>query len=81
MYKEIKKYDTGKIVQIKYDVIGSNGEQVTLPAQEYKGNLGDLVNDLITHRTKPRWKRQYNHNYVTELYVKMLSRIEFISYI
>lgn len=47
---------------------------------EYNAGLGDLMNDLIEHKSKPFWKRKYYHKHLTELYLQMLNQVKLIRY-
>lgn len=73
MYKELKKFATGK----KLDGIGvlPDKKEIKITYDEYQANLGNLVDDFIKHKTKPFWKRKYYHNHLTEIYKDMLNKI------
>jgi len=64
MYKELEKYKTGGQINKHYD--------------EYKADLGDLLNDFIKHKSKPFWKRNYYHNHLTDIYIDMLNKFTII---
>jgi len=38
--------------------------------------LGDLMEDFIKHQSKPFWKRNYYHIYLSKIYKDMLNKIE-----
>jgi hypothetical protein len=46
MYKELEKYKTGG--QINITVHGICGSPLVIHSDEYKADLGDLLNDFIT---------------------------------
>ncbi len=73
MYKELKKFETGK----KLDGIGvlPDKQEIKITYDEYQANLGDLIDDFIEHKTKPFWKRKYYHKHLTKIYKDMLSEI------
>ena len=73
MYKELEKFRTNK----KIDAIGvlPDKQEINIELDEYIAPLGDLIQDFIKHETKPRWKRNYYHDHLTELYKKMLNTI------
>jgi hypothetical protein len=75
MYKEIQKFKTGKKIPVTYDIIGMN-QTVTINEEEYRADLGVLINDFIEHKTKPFWKRKYYDNHLTELYMKFFNQID-----
>ena len=78
MYKEIEKFATGK----KIEGIGALPDGISkIYHIEYKANLGDLINDFIKHESKPFWKRNYYHNHLSEIYKKMLNKIEIVHHI
>ena len=64
MYKELEKYKTGEKINKHYD--------------EYKADLGDLLNDFIKHKSKPFWKRNYYHDHLTNIYIDMLNKFTII---
>lgn len=71
MYKELKKYATGN----KIDGIGvlPDKQEKKITLDEFSVELGDLIEDFIYHKTKPRWKRKYYHNHLTKIYKDMLN--------
>ena len=73
MYKELKKFATGK----KKDGIGvlPDKKEIKITYDEYQANLGDLIGDFIEHKTKPLWKRNYYHKHLTKIYKDMLNKI------
>lgn len=77
MYKELEKYKTGG--QINVTIHGIHGSPLVIPTDEYKADLGDLLNDYIEHKTKPFWKRKYYHKHLTKMYLDMLNQLT-ISY-
>lgn len=76
MYKELEKYKTGEKINITGR--GIYGSLLIMPTDEYKADLGDLLNDFIEHKTKPFWKRKYYHNHLTEVYLDMLNKLTII---
>lgn len=74
MYEELNKYKTGK----KMDAIGvfPDKQEINIKLDEYEANLGDLINDFIEHKNKLFWKRKYYHKHLSELYIKMLNKIQ-----
>ena len=74
MYKELEKYRTGGKLECQGKIFNSK-ENITIMLDEYEANLGDLLNDLIEHKQKPFWKRKNYHEYLTELYIKMLNKV------
>lgn len=76
MYKELEKYKTGGQIN-KYRI--DYGTSQIIPLDEYKADLGDLLNDFIEHKTKPFWRRKYYHKHLTEMYLDMLNQLT-ISY-
>lgn len=73
MYKELQKYKTGG--QINITGSGINGSPLLIPTDEYKADLGDLLNDFIEHKTKPFWRRKYYHKHLTKMYLDMLNKL------
>jgi len=73
MYKELKKFATGK----KLDGIGvlPDKQEIKITYDEYKANLGDLIDDFIKHKTKPFWRRKRYHSHLTKIYKDMLNKI------
>lgn len=73
MYKELKKFATGK----KLDGIGvlPDKQEIKITYDKYQANLGDLIDDFINHKTKPFRKRKYYHNHLTKIYKDMLNGI------
>jgi len=73
MYKELKKFATGE----KLDGIGvlPDKQEIKITYDEYKANLGDLIDDFIKHKTKPFWGRKYYHSHLTKIYKDMLNQI------
>ena len=73
MYKELKKFATGN----KLNGIGilPNKQKIKIIHDEYKANLGDLIEDFIKHKNKPFWKRKYYHNHLTKIYKDILNKI------
>jgi hypothetical protein len=74
MYKELDKFKTGKIID--GIVVLPDKQEVKIKLDEYAVNLGDLVEDFIKHQTKPRWKRKFYHEHLTNLYKEILNQIE-----
>lgn len=74
MYKELEKYKTGD--KIKTIGVLPDGQETKIFLDEYAVNLGDLINDFVEHKNKSWWKRKYYHNHLTELYIKMMNKIE-----
>jgi len=75
MYKELEKYKTGsKLNQWRIDY--DTSELILL--DEYKADLGDLLNDFIKHKSKPFWIRKHYHNHLTDIYIDMLNKITII---
>ena len=73
MYKELEKYKTGE----KVEGIGvlPDGQEIKIHHDEYVAELGDLINDLINHKSKPFWRRKYYHKHLTKIYLSMLNKI------
>jgi len=74
MYKELKKYETGK----KIDGIGilPDGQEIKIKLDEYEASLGELISDFIEHKRMSWWKRKYNYEHLTKLYLTMLNKIQ-----
>ena len=70
MYKELDKYKTGKRVEWS---IGDKTETTKYYKDGYNAPLGDLINDFIEHKNKPRRKRKTYHAHLTKLYKTMLN--------
>ena len=77
MYKEIEKFKTGKKVPVIHNIIGIC-QSITINDEEYKANLGILINDFIDHKNKPFWKRKIYHNHLTELYLKFFENVDLV---
>ena len=75
MYKELKKYKTGKKIDAIGVIVNHNNMEIDIKLDEYEYKLGDLMNDFISHKNKPFWKRKYYHNHLTEIYIKMLNQV------
>ena len=73
MYKELKKFKTGK--KIDSILVFTDKQEIKIKLDEYEANLGDLMNDFIEHKNKPFWKRKYYHNHLTSIYKDMLNKI------
>jgi hypothetical protein len=78
MYKELDKYRTGQKIKSKATLskIGGGSELVEWEYDEYRAQMGDLIEDFIKHKTKPFWMRKINHSHVTKLYKNFLNEVE-----
>jgi len=74
MYKESPKFPTWE----KIEGIGvlPDKQEIKIYYNEYVANLGDLMEDFIKHQSKPFWKRNYYHIYLSKIYKDMLNKIE-----
>ena len=77
MYKELNKYKTKNERPCNFAEIHLNPNNTifTYQESEYVAGFGDLINDFIEHKNKPFWRRKYNHNHMTKLYIQMLNEI------
>ena len=75
MYKELEKYKTRSKLNT-FNIYYNTSD--IIPLDEYKVDLGDLLNDFIKHKSKPFWKRKHYHNNLTEIYIDMLNKLTII---
>ena len=76
MFKEFEKYNTGQKTAVVCTVINATPKHdITLMEDEYNIPAGDLIGDFIKHRSKPKRKRDFNHDLVDKQYVKILNKI------
>ncbi len=74
MYKELKKFATGK--KVKCIGVLPDKQEIEIYNDEYVAPLGDLMEDFIKHQTKSRWNRECYHNHLTKLYKDMFNTIK-----
>lgn len=79
-YKELRKYlkkDVGNPQSMYIEAISTdpnNAPMARVMKEYFEMGLGDLVNDLITHRRKPFFKRMSSyHKELERIYVKMIN--------
>jgi hypothetical protein len=73
MYKELQKYKTGEKIKITIKTINDN--TLVILTDEYKADLGNLLNDFIEHKTKSFLRRKYYHKHLTKMYLDMLNQL------
>ena len=83
MYKELDKYKTGNKIpkEVNLTKAGCTDITWTIETDEYKFEMGSLLNDFIEHKNKSFFKRKYYHDHLTDIYVKVLNQIILTTYI
>lgn len=78
MYRELKKYKTGDKIKGTAKLVKFEGgyKIIDYEYDEYRGKLGDIIEDFIKHEKKPWWRRGIEHDHVRRLYKKFLNEVE-----
>lgn len=81
-YNELKKYLTGKQIEVPTSCYLRNGEikEGIGLFPEYSIPIGSLINDFIEHKNKCWLRRKWYHKRLTEIYVDILNRLGVVSY-
>ncbi len=81
-YDELRKYLTGKRIEIPTSCRLLNGEvrEGIGLFPEYKIPIGSLINDFIEHKNKCWLRRKWYHKRLTETYIQILNNLGEVHY-